>query len=47
MVSWVEMLDPASNKPYYYNQRTGQTSWTRPGGASAEGGGDSAAQASS
>ena len=28
---WLQMHDSNTNKHYYYNQRTGQTSWTKPG----------------
>ena len=27
---WVAHVDPASQKTYYYNSKTGQTSWTKP-----------------
>ena len=29
---WVEMADPTSGSKYYYNQGTGETTWSRPGG---------------
>jgi len=28
---WTEMRDPNSGATYYYNQQTGESSWTRPG----------------
>lgn len=27
---WQESLDPASGNPFYYNSKTGESSWTRP-----------------
>ena len=29
---WQEHIDASSNMPYYYNARTGESSWTRPAG---------------
>lgn len=29
---WVDKLDPKSNKTYYYNRKTKETSWTKPEG---------------
>ncbi|KAJ1476025.1 hypothetical protein T484DRAFT_3133603 [Baffinella frigidus] len=31
---WHETRDPATNRRYFYNATTGQTSWTNPGGPS-------------
>ena len=31
---WHETRDPATNRRYFYNATTGQTSWTNPGGTS-------------
>ena len=28
---WLQMHDSNTNKHYYYNNRTGETSWTKPG----------------
>jgi hypothetical protein len=30
---WSRTVDPASGKPYWYNRRTSETTWTDPGGA--------------
>ena len=27
---WLEVMDPATNRAYFYNQSTGETSWRRP-----------------
>lgn len=32
---WTEHVDPGSGNPYYYNAKTGETSWTKPAQAAA------------
>ena len=32
---WEASIDPASQKPYYYNRATGERSWTKPENATA------------
>ena len=32
---WVAMVDPKTNRTYYYNTSTGESRWTKPGSVSA------------
>ena len=27
---WVEMIDPNTGQPYYFDPKSGETSWTKP-----------------